>query len=480
MCAVTVVLSASGGALAAPGGAPAAAPPATFGDGSGLHVTGVQWLDSRLAAISVTSPALATPENVRVLLPADYAAHPRARYPVLYLLDGTSGQASDWTKMGDAEQTTANDDLIVVMPDITFNGNGGGWCTNWWNNGAHGQPEWETFHIGELLPWVDGNLRTVATRGERAIAGLSQGGFCSMSYAARHPDLFGTALSYSGAPDIAYDNEAQALVTPIINATETGLDGVPANSIFGPRSSEELNWAAHDPTTLAANLAHTNLFIFTGNGQPGPLDPVAPNPGAMTIEWGVHVLTQLFHQRLQALGIPSFYDDYGPGTHSWPYWARDLQQSIGPLMADFGHPAAVSNKFTYMSDDPQYSVYGWTVSVKRDVAEFSTLDGGPGGFTVQGSGTATVTTPARYRNHSRYTVRVFSADAVKTMVLRPKHRRLVISLPLGASNTVQEYPNDGPNADTKVYTTRVAIRRKGSHHARHERSHGHAKGRSSK
>jgi hypothetical protein len=26
-----------------------------------------------------------------------------------------------------------------------------------------------------------------------------------MSYAARHPDVFGAALSYSGAPDIAYD-----------------------------------------------------------------------------------------------------------------------------------------------------------------------------------------------------------------------------------------------------------------------------------
>lgn len=466
---IVSALAALVAAAAAPGSALAASPPASFHDRSGLHVTAVQWLDSRLAALSVTTPALATPETVRVLLPASYAAHPRARYPVLYLLDGTSGRASDWTTMGNAEQTTANDDLIVVMPDITFNGNGGGWCTNWWNNGAHGQPEWETFHIGELIPWVDGNLRTRTSRGERAIAGLSQGGFCSTSYAARHPDLFGTALSYSGAPDIAYDSEAQALVTPIINATETGLDGVPPNSMFGPRSSEELNWAAHDPTTLAPNLAHTNLFIFTGNGQPGPLDPAVPNPGAMAIESGVHTLTQLFHQRLQALGIPSFYEDYGPGTHSWPYWARDLQQSIGPLMADFAHPVPVPGKFTYTSDDAQYAVYGWQVAVKRDVGEFSTLTGGPGGFTLAGSGSATVTTPARYRNRVRYSVRVFSADAVKTMVLRPRRHRLVISLPLGASNTVQEYPNNGPNTGTKVYTTRVAIRRKPARHKHHRR-----------
>ena len=61
-------------------------------------------------------------------------------------------------------------------------------------------PRWETFHIDQLIPWIDHNLRTVADRRGRAIAGLSQGGFCSMSYAARHPDLFGVALSFSGAP----------------------------------------------------------------------------------------------------------------------------------------------------------------------------------------------------------------------------------------------------------------------------------------
>jgi S-formylglutathione hydrolase FrmB len=467
--AAVATIAALAGVSAAP--ASAASPVVDFHDGSGIHVLGSQALDSRLLALTVTTPAIASPLNVRVLLPADYASHPHARYPVLYLLHGTSGRASDWTTAGDAEQTTAGDELIVVMPDIAINGNGGGWCTNWWNNGARGQPEWETFHIDELVPWIDANLRTVRSRSGRAIAGLSQGGFCSISYAARHPDLFGTALSYSGAPDIAYDAQAQALVTPVINATETGLDGVPPNSMFGPRQTEEINWAAHDPTTLAANLAHTNLFLYTGNGQPGPLDGGAPNPGAMAIEWGVHQLTQLFHDRLQALGIPSLYDDYGPGTHSWPYWARDLRDSIGPLMTDFAHPKRAPRTFTYMSADPQYSVYGWRVSVKRQVAEFSTLDGSRSGFTLQGSGTATVSTPARYRRHARYAVTIVSGAGRKTMALRPKRRRLVITVPLGPSNTIQEYPLDGPSTATKVYTTRVTI---GRAHVRPK--HGHRLG----
>jgi diacylglycerol O-acyltransferase / trehalose O-mycolyltransferase len=75
-----------------------------------------------------------------------------------------------------------NRELITVMPDIALSDGGGGWCTNW----PDGAQSWERFHIDQLIPWIDSNLRTIATRSARAIAGLSQGGFCSMSYAARH------------------------------------------------------------------------------------------------------------------------------------------------------------------------------------------------------------------------------------------------------------------------------------------------------
>jgi S-formylglutathione hydrolase FrmB len=439
----------------------AAAQPPGFKDAHAIHVVSQQFLDPRLVALTVTTPALATPANVRILLPSGYAEHPRRRYPVLYLLHGTSGGAADWTKMGDAEQTTAGLPLIVVMPDIAINDDGGGWCTNWYNSGRYGQPEWETFHIGELIPWVDHNLRTIASREERAIAGLSQGGFCSMSYPARHPDLFSTALAYSGAPDIAYDSEAQALVTPIINATEVGLDGVPANSMFGPRTTEEINWAAHDPTTLANNLRGMNLLMYFGNGKSGPLDQGAPNPGAMAIESGVYQLNVLFHNRLQALGIPSVYDPYGDGTHSWPYWARDLRWSIGPLMNDFAHPPPTPKRITYMSADMRYVVFGWRVTMHRKVEEFSTLvNARPGGFTLEGSGSATVITPARYRHGAVYRVTIRGHGGKRVHKLRAnRHGQLKIQVPLGPSDTVQEYSIDGSTAGTTVFTTTVKIGR---------------------
>ena len=167
---------------------PASSPPAvTFANGDGLSVQTQKALDTRLYALTMTTKALPGIVNVRILLPAGYASHPHERYPVLYLLHGTSGTASDWTVMGNAEQATAGLPLIVVMPDIALNDGGGGYCTNF----PDGTQDWTTFHIGQLIPWVQANLRTLDTRSERAIAGLSQGGFCSLSYAARYPSLFG-------------------------------------------------------------------------------------------------------------------------------------------------------------------------------------------------------------------------------------------------------------------------------------------------
>jgi S-formylglutathione hydrolase FrmB len=426
-------------------------------------------LDPRLLAVTVssstlegtarTNPAVNGPATVQILLPAGYRQNPHRRYPVLYLLPGTGGRASDWTKFGGAEQTTSGLPLIVVIPDIDLAGTGGGWCTNWYNGGAYGPPEWEAFHVDQLIPWIDRNLRTVAARDGRAIAGLSQGGFCSTSYPARHPDMFIATLSYSGAPDIAYDGAAWGPSTTIINFTETVYDHVPANSMFGPRATEEINYATHDPATLADNLRGMDIMLYTGNGQRGPLDPGPPSSFASTIETLVHADTLGFHARLRALGIPSYLDDYGPGTHSFPYWARDLKQSIGRVMSDFAHPPRLPSKVSYTIADPHYSVFGWGISMHRRAEEFSTLghaDGG--GFALSGSGSATVLTPRGYRRGARYRVTLRGRRIHRDEIVRTGHDgRLRIEVPLGPSNPYQEYTPQAIVAGTKVYTTTVRI-----------------------
>lgn len=74
-----------------------------------------------------------------------------------------------------------------MIPDEAVNDNGGGYCTNWFNGGAGGKPRWESFEIGQVIPFVDRTLRTLATRAARAVFGLSHEGFSAFSLAARHP-----------------------------------------------------------------------------------------------------------------------------------------------------------------------------------------------------------------------------------------------------------------------------------------------------
>ncbi len=410
-------------------------------------------LDTRLFELTVTTSALPGPAKVRVLLPAGYESEPKRRYPVVYLFHGTSGGAADWTEKGEAEQTTEGLPVIVVMPDIGLGDDGGGYCTNW----VSGTYSWETFHIDELIPWVDHDLHTIATRDGRAIAGLSQGGFCSLSYAARHPDLFQTALAYSGVPDIAYNATDAAGMTAIAAATETGLDGEPPNSMFGSRVTDEINWADHDPTTLAENLRGMNLFEYFGNGQPGPEE--SPEPGAMSIEALVHEDNIHFHERLTELGIPSLYDPYGAGTHSWPYWTRDLKWSIGVVMEDFATPVSAPEKVTYTVADPQYSVFGWGVTMHRAAEEFSTLEEADAqGFSLAGSGSASVVTPRDYRRGKAYVVSMSGHEGASSeIVTADAEGRLHLEVPLGPANAYQQDTAEGVAAGTAVYTTVVGI-----------------------
>jgi S-formylglutathione hydrolase FrmB len=448
-----------------------ATPPLHNADG--LQVSNVTQLDSRLLEATVTTDALPGPAHVRILLPEGYESEPSRRYPVLYLLHGTSGGAADWTRNGGAEQSTAGQPLIVVMPDVALNKDGGGWCTNWVNGGARGVPEWERFHVGQLIPWIDGNLRTVATRGDRAIGGLSQGGFCALSYAVRHPDLFSTVLSFSGVPDIAYGHAALARSIRIFNQIETELDHAPANSMFGDPLSDEINWATHDPATMAGNLRGMNVRLYWGNGEPGPLEE-HPDRGLAWLEALVNEYNVEFRDRMQALGVPAYFDAYGPGTHSFPYWSRDLRESIGPLMASFADPAPAPANVTYTTAEGRYTVYGWTVAMHRTAEEFSWLnDAGSRRFALAGSGSASVLTPPRYVPGARYRLRmrVRGAVTVTTLVADSKGR-LHVALGLGPPNPYQQDTPQASAAGTAVYTTSVSIARVSPRAARCRSGHG--------
>jgi esterase/lipase superfamily enzyme len=328
-----------------------------------------------------------------------------------------------------------------VMP----NAGNGGYYSDWFNNGSGGPPEWETYHVGQLIPWIDAHYRTIASRRGRATAGLSMGGFGAMAYPARHPDLFIAAASFSGAVN---SNEYPPTGAP----DESGLDGGQPYATWGPRQTEEVRWRAHNPWDLAGNLRGLNLTLRTGNGQPG-----GPYGGGDPIESYVHQTSVDLHAKLSQLGIPHVWDDYGPGGHAWPYWQRDLKETLPTLTAAFAHPPARPRPFTFTAVEPRYEVYGWRVAIDRPALEWSSIErAGRRGFTLKGSGTAKVITARLFR--ARRVYRVTVGRTVKR-IAAGRHGRLRIAVPLGPGNQSQEYTAAAQATGTQVFTTTVRIRR---------------------
>lgn len=402
-------------------------------DGHGIHIEQLTQLDDRQLDALVSTDALRQPVHVRILLPSTYESAKKKRFPVLYLFHGTSGRASDWVNMGNAVATTADLPLIVVMPDAGYDGDGGGWFSNWYNGGAGGKPMWETFHIEQVIPWIDDNLRTVDTRRGRAVAGLSQGGFGALSYASRHPDLFTSAAGFSGGVVIGRDPQAIQVATAIIQATTLASGGDDPNAVFGPRDTNGINWDAHDPGTLVTNLRGMHLELWTGDGANGELDPVPGAPGTDAIEVITFGATALLDGYLTEVGIEHGYHYYGAGTHTWPYWARDLSEYVGPLMERFGERVRPPKEVDYLSAEDAWAAWGWDVALARPERTWSQLaHARKRGFELTGTGTATVRTPGVYKRGARVRVAIDGpSGSSKQRAKAGRDGRLELSVPLG-------------------------------------------------
>jgi hypothetical protein len=54
---------------------------------------------------------------------------------------------------------------------------------------------WEDFVVRELVPYVDSNFRTLASRDSRGIAGDFMGGYGAIRFGMTHPDVFGSVYA---------------------------------------------------------------------------------------------------------------------------------------------------------------------------------------------------------------------------------------------------------------------------------------------
>lgn len=425
---------------------------------AGLTLASRTQLSSRLFELTFETNNLVGPNSqllgtsnrgetkVRVLLPEGYDSNAKKRYPVLYLFHGGTQNFASWTSQAETEKNTAGLPAIVVMPDAGITG----FCTDWYNNGAYGTPKWESYHIDQLIPWVDANYRTIAERTARASAGASMGGHCAVSYAAQHPDLFGVTAAFSGAVDVN---------NPGLRRDLLGVERL----IAGSYATQEVRWRGITAWDLAANLVNTDVSIYTGNGEAG-----GPNGNeADSTEANIHAGSVAFDQRLTELGIPHRFEDYGPGDHSdyymmgqsfvrWlPHMMKYFEGKHRPTfngnhtVVSAGHDADRPRSFIYSSTDTSYSAYEWSVKTQRPVTEFSALQvDQPRKFSIVGSGAATVITPAHYVPRRTYTIKTTGTASGRSRqtVTADDRGQLSIRVELGPANPSQQFSPDADQA----------------------------------
>ncbi|MGH2923609.1 MAG: alpha/beta hydrolase [Solirubrobacterales bacterium] len=297
------------------------------GDGGGdedgaLSVVSERVLDPRLREYSFVSSSVPGEPKARVVLPPGYEDSDR-RYPVLYLLHGAAAAANFWTVAG-IERLVGDRELIVVMPDGDTS-----FYSNWFSGGRDGAPQWESFHVDELVPWVDGEFRTVPSKEGRAIAGNSMGGLGALLYAARHPDLFALAASFSGPVQVEPAPLREVLI-------EAGRNPRLLTRIWGPYPEQAERWRRHNPVEIAEDLEGTEIVLVSGDGRlPGRGGVLNP------VEATIAEMNETLHRRLDELGIEHTYR-LGPGIHDVPYWQRALRRTLPRIDSVLGlAPAGV-------------------------------------------------------------------------------------------------------------------------------------------
>ncbi|MEV5607554.1 alpha/beta hydrolase family protein [Streptomyces sp. NPDC052225] len=299
------------------GAALAAAPP------RGAEVVAVTRVADRQVDLSVRSSALGgRTVKVRLLTPEGW--QPGRHWPTLWLLHGCCGDYTSWTAKTDVARIAALRDVLVVMPEAGWNG----WYSDWWNGGEGGDPAWETFHTKELRHLLE---RDWGAGPDRVVAGLSMGGQGALMYAARHRGMFKAAAAYSGSAHPLLNDESVNRIMGFF-----GGQGDDPRRVWGDPVAQRDVWEAHDPYYLAKNLKNIPVYLSCGDGTTGPLDA----PGATSaLEADFNRQNQALAGALEHAGARRLTTHfYGPGTHAWPYWERELHASL-PMLLDALHTA---------------------------------------------------------------------------------------------------------------------------------------------
>ncbi len=212
--------------------------------------------------------------HCNVYVPAEYEKNPDKKYPVMYLLHGWGEDENGWSNQG--HMANIMDGLIhagkavpmiVVMDcgDIKTNSDVRKASTN----------DVTQIYIKDLMPFIESTFRTKNDRQNRAMAGLSRGGFQTTQTVFANLDKFAWMGTFSGF-----------FSRPNQNVTE-GFNGV-----------------FKDPAAFDKQM--NLLFISTGTEEGTPKEAV---------------------EALKAHGIKNIVYHESQGTaHEWLTWRRALNE----------------------------------------------------------------------------------------------------------------------------------------------------------
>lgn len=254
---------------------------------------------------TIKSTILGKAVNYTVYLPSDYESSNRT-YPVVYLLHGYTDDNTGWLQFGEinryADKAIAEGTIppmIIVMPNAD---------SSWYVNAYDGRESYEDFFIKEFMPAVEKSFRIKAEKKYRGVAGLSMGGYGTMIYALKYPQLFSAAAPLSAA---IYDDDV------LVANTDARYEAV-----FGQLYGRGLK----GKDRLSKNWYDNSVLKMVETKSPEELRKVR-----YWIDCGDDdFLTKgnsLLHILLTDKKVPHEYR-VRDGGHSWTYWRTGITHAL--------------------------------------------------------------------------------------------------------------------------------------------------------
>jgi S-formylglutathione hydrolase FrmB len=246
-----------------------------------------------LRDVTFHSGALNRDMTYRVVLPTGIAAG--QKLPAVYLLHGGGSNFRAWSNYSDVARY-AERGLILIMPE--------GHDSYYTNSVEHPQDRYEDYVVNDLISDVEGRFPVASVRANRAIVGISMGGFGAVKLAFRHPELFAFAGGISPAIDVP--SRPFSVKRP--------LQWHYHRSIFGAWGGQAQR--DNDPFVLAlsSDPAKTPYLFLTCGEQEGLL-PANRKFAALLAQ------RQIGHE---------FH--VVPGCHNWTQWNERLDSCFHSLL----------------------------------------------------------------------------------------------------------------------------------------------------